>query len=331
MKNFRSISLAALIISSGTIAVAGWNLSRDNTFIVADDAVGRAMYTLRSKVASTQATQVCPGVFLTTAHSSLNNPSNARENGRPLGDPYNQRIKVYPYPLRDKTSFNVSEITTSFYSSWLNDVWGDNTAPPNSLSWVEIPTLEDFVFIKMDKDELSAKALERGFQYDPNEYVALANVNANQASLLSNELRLPIYLYRSETLYPRGEDGLPIFDEALKARTFEDLKTIYDAPMRVFEQCRIGLSDFMARGSIGRLFSSNCPEENHVSGSPYAVHIDDVPLIVGIHKQGYDAEPGSRELNLSEGEAIASANMCKEYENACGHKCASLDHILAEK
>ena len=66
-----------------------WYQDRDNSMtpVSTEEGVGAAMVTIWSLIGLTQGIQVCPGVYLATAHGVLDDRSKARSEGRSLRDP----------------------------------------------------------------------------------------------------------------------------------------------------------------------------------------------------------------------------------------------------
>ena len=82
---------------------ATWYQDRDNSMspVSTDEGVGAAMAIIDSKVGYSQGIQVCPGVYLATAHGALDDPRKARKEGRSLRDPNNNMQYIDPYPMSD--------------------------------------------------------------------------------------------------------------------------------------------------------------------------------------------------------------------------------------
>ena len=89
---------------------AGWFMDRDNSMEdvdinddTPDGLVGRAMATVVSKRGKSQAIQVCPGVYLASAHGVLDSPIKAKEEKRELllaNENYRGLI-AYPYSKKN--------------------------------------------------------------------------------------------------------------------------------------------------------------------------------------------------------------------------------------
>lgn len=70
--------------------IASWYQDRDNSMspVSTEEGVGAAMATFWAHLGSfSQGIQVCPGVYLATAHGVLDDPVKARMQGRDLRDP----------------------------------------------------------------------------------------------------------------------------------------------------------------------------------------------------------------------------------------------------
>ena len=118
---------------------AGWYQDRDNSMspVSTEEGVGAAMTTIFSKNGKTQGIQVCPGVYLATAHGVLDNPKNARRDGRPQETPSGNMYGMSPYPLSRETVMTAKN-DSSYVSPRIE----------NPSTWSDPAT--DYVFIKVD-------------------------------------------------------------------------------------------------------------------------------------------------------------------------------------
>ena len=118
---------------------AGWYQDRDNSMspVSTDEGVGAAMATIFTKSGVSQGIQVCPGVYLATAHGVLDNPKEARREERPQKTSSGNMYGMSPYPLSRKTI-----MTAKNDSSYVSPRIGNPSA------WTDLST--DYVFIKVD-------------------------------------------------------------------------------------------------------------------------------------------------------------------------------------
>ena len=83
---------------------AAWYRDRDNSMspVSTKKGVGAAMAIIHNKTSGpTQAIQVCPGVYLANAHSALDDPEEAKKEGRTLMDPNDHMKYIDPYSSDD--------------------------------------------------------------------------------------------------------------------------------------------------------------------------------------------------------------------------------------
>jgi len=103
-----------------------------------DEGVGAAMATIFTKSGVSQGIQVCPGVYLATAHGVLDNPSKARADGRPQKTSSGNMYGMSPYPLSRETIMTAK-----------NDISYVSPRIGNTSAWRDSST--DYVFIRVDK------------------------------------------------------------------------------------------------------------------------------------------------------------------------------------
>ena len=280
---------------------AAWYQDRDNSMspVSTEEGVGAAMATIFTKSGVSQGIQVCPGVYLATAHGVLYNPSKARADGRPQKTSSGNMYGMSPYPLSRKTV-----MTAKNDSSYVAPRIGNPSA------WRDPST--DYVFVRVDKS------------IRPNNFVRPITSSDQILVDASRSGEIDVHLYRPQTIFHKYEYGTPIFSKGLQAETFEQISPLYNAPMRVNEPCK--LVDPVNSSVI----DSNCPNEQAVSGSPEITTIDGESFLVGLHISG---DPNSYEKFSDDSVPnafIQSSHFCKDYESVCGQPCAELDEVLPQ-
>lgn len=303
---FKKALLSLALIATTSTAYAAWYLDRDNSMISAEPEVGNAMFMLSSKAGKTQAVQVCEGVFLATAHGALNTPDAVEMNGRPLGDPYNQRIRLYPYPVTSKKRLHVTDFEVQFFAPRLE----------NPALWSSPG--KDYVFIKVNPVEADAYARESGLHYSSQTYVPIAMATDSELVRSSDKGEIDVHLYRGLTRFNTDESGVPDFDRNTWATSLAELEKIYSEPQKVEQACTLRQSPRYLH------VASDCPSENSVSGSAYISRISDVFYLLGMHTRGIDrSAPSLNELNGGSSMLVSQA-FCADFERACGQPCATL-------
>ena len=278
---------------------AAWYQDRDNSMspVSPEEGVGAAMVVIDSKRALTQGIQVCPGVYLATAHGALDNPIKARKEGRVLRDPNNNLKYIDPYPMSDDDYMEIEN--ARFTSPRLRDPskWTDPTT--------------DYVFIKVDNP------------LKPNHFVRPVRSSNQRLVDASRRGEIDVHLYRPKTRFDKDSKGTPVFSKGLQAKTFEQVSPLYNAPMKVNQPCQT------VQGYEG-LIGSDCPSEQAVSGSPKVTSINGQYYLVGMHIHGSAISEESFEKAFLPNAFVPSSHFCKDYESVCGQPCAELDEVLPE-
>ena len=165
------------------------------------------MATIFSKIGVTQAIQVCPGVYLATAHGVLDNPSKARADGRPQETPSGNMYGMSLYPLSKGTIMNAKN-DSSYVSPRIENpsAWNDPTT--------------DYVFIKVDNP------------LKPNHFVRPVRSSNQRLIDASRGGEIDVHLYRPQTRFDTDSNGTPVFSKGLQAQFFDEIKPLYQAPMR---------------------------------------------------------------------------------------------------
>jgi hypothetical protein len=278
---------------------AAWYQDRDNSMtpVSTDEGVGAAMATIFTRSGDSQAVQVCPGVYLATAHGVLDDPSAARREGRAVETPSGNMYGMSPYPLSRETLMTARN-DSSYISPRLRDPsnWSDPTT--------------DYVFITVDNP------------IRPNDFVRPVRSSDQRLIEASNSGEMDVHLYRPQTRFNTDRNGTPDFNVDTWASDFDELQSLYQSPMRVNQPCS-------ASENYG-LIGTNCPTEQTVSGSPYTAEISGNSYLMGMHIKGdlrsYDSMADSELPNGY----IQSSHFCEDYESVCGQPCAELDEVLPQ-
>ena len=280
---------------------AAWYRDRDNSMspVSTEEGVGAAMATIFSKSGVSQGIQVCPGVYLATDHGVLDNPKDAKRNGRPQKTSSGNMYGMSPYPLSRKTI-----MTAKNDSSYVSPTIGNPSA------WIDPST--DYVFIKVDNP------------LKPDHFVRPLRSSDQRLVDASRSGKIDVHLYRYKKVFYTDSEGTQIFSRGLQAKTFEQISPLYNAPMRVNEPCKL-VDPFNSS-----VIDSNCPNEHAVSGSPEITTIDGESFLVGLHISG---DPNSYEKFSDDSVPnafIQSSHFCDDYESVCGQPCAELDEVLPQ-
>ena len=278
-----------------------WYQDRDNSMspVSTKKGVGAAMASVFTKNGINQAIQVCPGVYLATAHGVLDNPKEARREERPQKTSSGNMYGMSPYPLSRKTI-----MTAKNDSSYVSPRIGNPSA------WTDSST--DYVFIKVDNP------------LKPNHFVRPVKSSNQRLIDASRRGEIDVHLYRSKTVFYTDSEGTPIFSKGSQAKTFEQVSPLYDAPMRVNQPCQT------VQGYEG-LIGSDCPNEQAVSGSPEVTSINGQDYLVGMHIHGSAISEDSFEETPAPNAFVPSSHFCKDYESVCGRSCVELDEALLQK
>ena len=279
---------------------AAWYQDRDNamTPVSTKKGVGAAMAIIDSKNGYSQSVQVCPGIYLATAHGALDNPTDARSEGRAVRGPNNNMQYIDPYPMSDDEYMKIENAT--FTSPRLRD--------PSK--WTDPST--DYVFIKVD-NPIRPKNIVRP--------VTAANEELLRAN---SHNKSNVYLHRPDSLFALSENSEPNFSQGLRAQKFEEVSPLYATPNRVNQSCRL------SEGYSG-VIGTDCPTEVGVSGSPYVSNMSGQDYLVGLHVEGSAASEKSFENTILPNAFIPSAGFCNDYESVCGQPCVDLNEVLPEQ
>ena len=279
---------------------AAWYQDRDNSMspVSTKKGVGAAMASVFTKNGRNQAIQVCPGVYLATAHGVLDNPKEARREERPQETPSGNTHGMSPYPLSRETV-----MTAKNDSSYVSPRIGNPSA------WTDSST--DYVFITVVNP------------LKPNHFVRPVRSSNRRLIDASNSGEIDVHIYRPQTIFYKDESGTPIFSKGVQAKTFKQTSSLYNAPMRVTHPCQI-VEDY------SELIGTNCPTEKAISGSTYYANVDGQDYLVGMHIEGNAIIEESFEKASLPNAFVPSSHFCKDYESVCGQPCAELDEVLPE-
>ena len=267
---------------------AAWYTDRDNSMSDAEPEIQKAMaIVLGGLGAVLQGIQVCPGVYLTTAHGALKNPHEVKTGSTNPGR-YGTRVVAYPMKVENMMQARKDE---SFISPRLRnpDLW--KRSHPDFHG-------SDYVFIRVDKP------------LRPNNFVR--PLEASFEDLKEQE----VHLYRGKSRYKRqGEQGLNFSEEEAIPRQPEKLVTLYQSPQRVNQACTL-------TGQGTYLIYHNCPTEKFTSGSLYIVKNEVKPYVVGMTTNGIPANLKAETVGGST--MLKSSQFCRDYEEACGQPCGKI-------
>lgn len=282
---------------------AGWNSTRDNSMSPANDDVGRSMAVMLMGNKISQGIQVCPGVYLATAHGTL--------NGNPDVDPKSLNIRAVAYPFVPDNLMTSTGDRAQFVSPRLRS---HPNYDPSKMESLE----SDYVFIKVDNP------------VRPNSFIEPVESTHERIIEATDNGSIDVNLYRGKTRYTTQDDGTtPVIKEVTTNRgTHLELdqdgwatdlgymmNNVYTEPMRVNTKCTLSPA---GNGGI----NSNCPTEQSVSGSPYISNINGRNSLIGIHNWGTNNY--SQESTAPTGGFVPSNQFCSDYSKVCGKPCNSL-------
>ncbi len=194
-----------MLNSENCLHKAAWYQDRDNSMspVSTKSGVGAAMVILMTQIGVTQGIQVCPGVYLATAHGVLDNPNKAKGKG-----PY---WSISGYPRSRGTKMALPDKSTMI-SPRLRDpsLWND--------------PVTDYVFIKVDNPLRS------------NDFVRPIRSSNQRLIEASRRGEIDIHLYRPQTRFDTDLKGTPDFNSKLVGGS--EMTRRYQAPMRVNEPCQ---------------------------------------------------------------------------------------------
>ena len=265
-----------------------WYTDRDNSMSDAEPEIQKAMVVVFAGMgAILQGIQVCPGVYLTTAHGVLEDPNQVRTK---VG-PGSYRTSVVAYPMKVE-NIMLAEQDKNFISPRLRKPKLWNKDHPDFHS-------SDYVFIKVDNP------------LRPKNFVRL--VRASFAELKGQD----VHLYRGKSRYKKqGEQGLNFSEGEAIPRDPELLVPIYKSPQKVNQPCALN-------GQKGPFIFSDCPTEASVSGSPYILKNQGKSYVVGMVTMSILANLEATKT-VKGSPMLKASEFCEDYKKACGQPCGKL-------
>lgn len=290
----------------GQLQLAGWNGTRDNSMSVANDDVGRSMAVMLMGNKITQGIQVCPGVYLATAHGALNGKANV--------DPQSLNIRAVAYPLAPENVMTSTGSNAQFISPRLSSHPNFDSSKMDSLE-------TDYIFIRVDNP------------VRPNSFIEPLSDRNQLLVEESRAGRVDVHLYRGKTRYRTQADGVtPVTKEVTNDRgTYTELdqsgwstdlgymmENIYTTPLRVNQRCEISYDN---NGGT----NTDCPSEQSTSGSSYTTKINGQSYLSGLQITGTDIYSSTE--GATTGGFIPSTQFCSDYESICGKPCTDLSDL----
>ena len=278
---------------------AAWYQDRDNsmTAVSTEEGVGAAMATFWTLNGFTQGTQVCPGVYLATAHGVLDDPDKARRDGRALRSPSRNFNTAIGYPMSPANGMTVAG-DASFVSPRLRD--------PSS--WSNPNT--DYVFVRVENP------------IRPNNYVRPVRASNRDLVQASNSQQIDIHMHRPRSRFNTNSNGTPDFNNQTWASDIQSIEPLYENPMRVNQSCDKTLVD-------GVWIGTDCPNEQAVSGSPETLSANGQDYLVGMHTRGDGRSYNNFEDDQIPNALLPSSQFCEDYESVCGTPCAELNEVVS--
>ncbi len=294
-------------ICRGTQNVA-WYQDRDNTMSDANDVVGRAMaVVLGPNGTATQAVQVCPGVYLATAHGALDSPIVARENNRPVREAGTLGTRIIAYPMIPDNMMYTAK-SENYISPRLRDP---------SL-WEAGNQESDYVFIKVDNP------------VRPSSFVTPLSTTPEQ--MVESRNQIDVSLYRGKSRFRGAETGRLELDgannviEDISNTDTRALAQIYQNPQRVNQSCSIS----RVNTNSDSLVDHNCPLESGASGSNYTTNIEGKNYIVGLSTRASTNNIESSE-HAGGSTMLTSSSFCSDYQTACGQPCPRFEDVVPQE
>ena len=286
---------------------AAWYLDRSNDMSDANDDVGESMAVVFTRfLKSTQAIQVCSGVFLATAHGALDNPIEAAEQNDNYRKPGEFAPSIVHYPFYSE-NLRSTKIDSNYISPRLRNLQLWEKKSENYRT--------DYAFVKIDNP------------LRPNSFITPLFIDKKK--ILEYKDSLKISMYRGKTRFKYDtETGLLDFNQDTAVpETGHDLARIYQKAQKVNEYCKLS---YTQNASIG-LVSHNCPTEPNSSGSSYVTKINGKNYLIGLNTTGRNLNISTDTNNPWGSSMLTSSEFCGDYEKACGRPCLKLEDVLGYK
>ena len=287
----------------GNTQEVAWYQDRDNSMSDANDEIGEAMaVVLGPNGTATQAIQVCPGVYLATAHGALDSPIIARKHNRPVREAAILGTRIIAYPMVRENMMGTDK-TENYISPRLRDP---------SL-WEQGNEESDYVFIKVNNP------------VRPQSFVTPMSITPEQ--VVENRSDLEINMYRGKSRYAGAETGAPDHSEenSVPRSDTSALANLYQVPQKVNSSCGISGLDNYNRFYVDH----NCPTEQSASGANYSTEIDGRNYILGINTMGSDINIDSSK-HAGGSTMLTSSSFCADYQTACGKPCPKFSDLMSE-
>ena len=304
MRNNNEISseVNCMLNPESCLHQAAWYQDRDNSMsaVSTEEGVGAAMAVIMTLNGYTQGIQVCPGVYLATAHGALDNPHEARSEGRPYRDPITNSFRAIAYPMVPDNMMVQENDISKYTSPRLRD--------PSAASWNDPTT--DYIFVKVDNP------------VRPNDFIRPVRADNQRLVEAANRGQMDVHLYRPQTRFNTENNGTPDFNSETWAKEVSEVAPLYQSPQRVDQPCQI------VEGYNG-LVGNDCPTEQAVSGSSNVTQINGENYLVGMHTHGSAASEESFDNSVPNA-FVPSSSFCSDYESVCGQPCVDLNEVLPE-
>jgi len=277
-------------------------LDLDNSMSPARNKPGRAMATMYSSNGVSQGVQVCPGVYLATAHGVLDDLTRELRDGETRHKtPAEMGHVVAAYPLSPETRMTAST-NQQFISPRINnkDAWNDPST--------------DYVFIKVDNPLPDRR----------NDFLPLVSATSEDLISYTEDNLIETYLYRNLPLFEKDSQGN--YDFSRPTLGIDSLVEKLREPQRVNRECNFSSSAFSNKST------TNCPSEPGSSGSPMVTSINGRPYLSAMMRGGQTANIDRYQEGAGGSSLINSSAFCEDYQTACGSnfKCNSLRELLPE-
>ncbi len=281
-----------------------WYQDRDNSMSDANNEVGDAMaVVLGPNGTATQSVQVCPGVYLATAHGALDSPILARENNRPVQPIVPGSIRILAYPMSRETMMRAND---------KNDYISPRLRDPSL--WENGNEESDYVFIKVGNPV--------GNPVRPNSFVTPLSVTPEE--LVQNKSSVEVHMYRGKSRYRNAETGAPDHSEeyAIARSDIRSLINLYQQPQKVNSSCSVSRVFDYIRSYV----SHNCPTESGASGASYVSKIGSTNYLMGLHTIGSSNNIESSK-HTGGSTMLTSSAFCADYQTACGKPCPKFKDV----
>lgn len=291
----------ALVLALAGPGSAGWFPDRSNRMVPVDidgtgpDAtVGRAMTIQLVRGGANHGIQICPGVFVATAHGVLNDAVTEAATGGASLWSFGAKVAAHHFPL-DRNEMRPEA------DGYVSPVLRDPATRGEQRS--------DYVLYRVEEPER------------PDDHVTPLTLPMEELSRIDLRRDVEVLMFRGRTRFEVDAEGRPDGDTTRMAGRWRDLRRIYDAPQMVGRDCSVDGSP-----RLDGTFVTDCPVEHGVSGAPLIARIGDRSYLLGIAINEVAGDHPRYRLAFGNG-VLPAAEFCGDYEEMCGRPCATATDV----